>query len=234
MKPQHTRPFNAEHARAGAPYCQIDGDAAKVIAWDIASDNYPLAVRLSCQGDGETVAQFSLDGRPLFAAYVASATLVMTPLGTVDGKPVFVGDELEMNLANGWKRVAAEPTWAGTWTDDGKYVRWPAPAKVYPTTALSGPAMYSIYSDAKNVTVSMGLLDIANAALRHAIDARQVVTHQEHEDALIALGKSMFHSSADRATRDAAIAKAVRRACYVAGQNAIGNLDLAAIISKVQ
>ncbi len=32
--PLHTRTFNLEHARAGAPFCCANGEAVEILKWD--------------------------------------------------------------------------------------------------------------------------------------------------------------------------------------------------------
>lgn len=50
------------------------------------------------------------------------------PMGYVDGRPVFVGSELEQRVKDGWVRHNAQASWVGVanhidWNND---LRWPA------------------------------------------------------------------------------------------------------------
>ena len=50
------------------------------------------------------------------------------PLGYVDGRPVFVGAELEQRVKDGWVRHNAQESWRGLNIDWKNDMRWPAPA----------------------------------------------------------------------------------------------------------
>jgi hypothetical protein len=174
--PKHIKPFNLEHARAGAPFCCANGDEVEVLKWD--RKHTLCIVGLSRQD--AAVRTWRADG-----SYVDANSnefpLVMTPLGYIDGKPVFTGDEIElkcfagMNGDDNWKRVKAEPDWKGTWNDDGQNARWPAPAKRYPVTQMTDQQIeQSLIKGDCPGPVSYNGADagrrVANAALRHAVD----------------------------------------------------------------
>jgi hypothetical protein len=82
------------------------------------------------------------------------------------------------------------------------------PGRVYPVTQMTDEDL----SQAWSVVPAgyKGLRGFANAALRHAIDANQVITALDHNNALAALDHNLH---AARAARDLAIAEAVRDAC---------------------
>lgn len=82
-----TKPFNLEHASAGAPYASADGESATILKWDGRSE-YPL---IGVHGEADEPASWTAQGEHL-AGSASGADLVMTPLGHIDGKPVFVGD----------------------------------------------------------------------------------------------------------------------------------------------
>jgi hypothetical protein len=173
-KPEFTKPFNLEHAKAGAPISYEDGTPAKIIAWD-----RPIEVSIvSLRGDLQHVTEHYKSGG---CFQRAAPNLVMLPLGFIDGKPVFVGDELEQRMAAGWVPEVAQPRWAtfpANWTSE---FRWPAPAPVYPETLISHVALFREYEMslrnrgyAEISADSHGLAAVANTALRNAIDAGQV------------------------------------------------------------
>ncbi|MFZ3286576.1 MAG: hypothetical protein WA191_06970 [Telluria sp.] len=94
------------------------------------------------------------------------------------------------------------------------------PEKVYPVTqmadtelCLAVPMMHKVRpvpSDCEQFIID-GFRSLANAALRHAIDANQIIAMADHQDALITLGQSLRDVEIARhANRDMAIAKAVR------------------------
>lgn len=244
--PVHTRPFSAEHAKAGAPYCCRDGSEATVLKWDGRSERYPL---LGVVTDRDELTTWSKDG----AHHVDNSSrldLVMTPLGFIDGKPVFVGDII--------KSPDCKPTPAEVWMrfGPGSEWCWPAPAKVYPATAMSEGEIISSYYGGGPVNghqeETAAFFRIANAALRHAIDAGQVIIKEDHEAALNRLGESLrpvadvMSVDVSRHERDMAIAKAVRDASRETCAHAapvlpstttygrISGLNLAAIIAEVK
>lgn len=137
--PKFSKPFDANHAKAGAPYCQADGDAATIFKWDLRSDEWVLAGVISDSAHGlENIAKWSIDG-VVHHELCNDADLMMIPLGLIDGRPVFVDDEIEMNLTGGWTVAKVKATWAGTWGDDRKLVRWP-------TLVRSAPGEYTLKS----------------------------------------------------------------------------------------
>lgn len=148
-----------------------------------------------------------------------------------------------------WRKVGSP-----VWHEDAEYrVK---PEKVYPVTQMSEaqlcsavPTMHRINpapSDCEQFILD-GFRSLANAALRHAIEAGQVTSMADHQDALITLGRNLQGIEIARhAARDMAIAEAVRDACrnnFKGGLACIGettaygrisNVSLAAIIAKVQ
>lgn len=56
---KHTRPFNLEHARAGAPYCCRDGHEATVLKWDA---RYPGRPILGMKGPTDQAMGWNADG----------------------------------------------------------------------------------------------------------------------------------------------------------------------------
>lgn len=174
-KPEHTRPFNLEHARAGAPYGCEDGCTALIFKF-AESRLFGTII-----GDEEFPASWTPEGVKNSGVVIgAEKTLVMLPLGMIDGKPVFVGDEFEMlNTArNGWLKFTATPKDRPSSND----LRWPLPAKAYPVTQMPHAEMFDVYSahlkSLGYVSVqaeTSGLAAVINAAMIHAIEAGQVV-----------------------------------------------------------
>ena len=104
MKPEHTKEFNAEHAKAGAPYCQRNGLAARIGIWDGQGSAEIIGERLSKSGSWITESWNAI-GETL--TRVTLADLVMLPLGYCEGKPVFVGDKLKI-YRGGKEFIASE------------------------------------------------------------------------------------------------------------------------------
>lgn len=169
--PLHTRQFNIADARAGAPFCCANGDAVEILKWD--RKHTQCIIGLARQD--AAVRKWRADGS-YEDANSSAFQLVMTPLGFVDGKPVFVGDELVTPTGMKW---VASPVCRDTLGRSLADCRWPAPAPVYPETRLHYTELISIAmktnSSPMAVTGSQ-VLTIANFALRHAIDAGQVIT----------------------------------------------------------
>lgn len=175
MDQKNTRPFNLEHAKAGAPFALATGEGVEIVKWDrkhaqclVTVSKQDAAVR-TYRADGT---QGHGDGK---------FDLVMTPLGYIDGKPVFVGDEVE----TAGHRVRVQPGDHGFTS-----CRWPVPEKQYPVTRLTGVELGRIYDGddtARADWTNRGmdcLTDVANAALRHAVDSGQLLiptTEQAYE-----------------------------------------------------
>lgn len=237
-KPVHTKPFNLEHARAGAPFCCRDGGEVEILKWDrkhtfciVGLDTHDASVR-RWRADGSYN-----EGSNVF-------DLVMLPLGFIDGKPVFAGDEIEtksFSASGAWEPVKVCPGDHGFTT-----CRWPAPAPVYPETLLSEEKLAAAAGTGMWVPDS-ALRALSNAVLRHAIDEGQVVLADVSAASVreaYSVGKAVAykHEAGGRAARDMAIALAVQNACVdrcepIAGRaqlmRAIGDIDLSAIIAGV-
>jgi len=183
--PIHTRPFCAEHARAGALYSCRNGEEATVLKWDCRDKDYPL---IGVQGITDTATEWHADG----GHYIADHCLVMLPLGEIDGKPVFVGDELvDPSGATLMVRPSYEECLSGC--------RWPEPAKAHPQTQMTDTDLIGIYWQPGADFVS-----VANAAIRHACESGQVVTKEDHEAALLLLRDVMTEvRNGNAAIRDA-------------------------------
>lgn len=241
--PLHSRPFMLEHARVGAPYACKDGSKATILKWDLRGTN-PLTGFIESDSETDLVCRWDEEGTT-YGGASKHGNLVMLPLGYIDGKPVFVGDEVETNslsIDGSWETVAVKPGDHGFTT-----CRWPAPTKMYPTLTRSDIDML------KDWCGPDWQVNFANAALRHAIDAGQVVLPeppvmrctlntdpgeiaywnfdarkkgyaewngrpQSERDAF----KAEYYRAinAYRAARDMAIAEAVRKACFYASTEA--------------
>lgn len=91
MKPEHTKPFDLNLAKYGAPYAQRNGFAARIGIWDKKGEFPLLGLRDDFHGQ-ECVGSWKINGQNLHCP--GQLDLVMLPLGYCEGKPVFVGDEL--------------------------------------------------------------------------------------------------------------------------------------------
>jgi hypothetical protein len=206
-KLEFTKPFDTEHARAGAPIAFSDGMEAEIIKYDRHGPQSIVVLRGAEQAIYGGYRDGSIEGHP--------ATLVMLPLGMIAGLPVFTGDKITSpDCEHG---MSAQHTMnfgdGSTWT-------WPAPVKVYPVSALTNQQLADSirkHSFAPTEAYARDARAAANAAIKHAIDAGQVVI------------------AADRTARELAIAQAVLAAATNARFTIPGEdgIDLAAVIATV-
>jgi chromosome segregation ATPase len=172
----HTRPFNAEHAKAGAPVCTRGGAAAQILAnLGGGANGYPVVGVYVLNGRVST-AEWTKDGHFHKRGKISNVDLFMSPLGFVDGRPVFVGDML-CNADGVMHEVEADDRYF-----DG--MRWPQPAAteepakaVYPEFVGDISILETAYSYVPDNNPHWGVVlrRVANAAIRHAIDSQQVV-----------------------------------------------------------
>lgn len=179
-KPEFSLPFNLEHAKAGAPYCCRDGHAAHILKWDRNVSDYPLLGVIRKSDDPRTWTETGSVSYSEKHTSQYDSDLVMLPLGFIDGKPVFVGDKITSPDCKGNTTAHHNMNFGegSTWT-------WPVPAPVYATFNGSVDMLAIEYNKDNNFVLS--LTRVANAALRHAIDAGQVVPASVHDKATRAL-----------------------------------------------
>lgn len=218
--------FNLADARAGAPIGCTNGAGAEILRY---LDRKMIGIQVTESGN-QYASEWNLDGSYCTASHANAMDLVMLPLGFVQGKPFFVGDEI---IGNTGDAFIAEPRDVDGTHDSW---RWPAPANVYPKTRMAHEELIGAqggYSYCNPIV-------IANAALRHAIDTGQVITTEQANDEARSLTRSFSDA---RTVREMAIAQAVRRNCVAAydremtahdWEESIGNLDLAKIIASVK
>jgi hypothetical protein len=132
MKPEHTKPFDLNSAKAGAPYAQRNGLAARIGIWDSTNSNgYALVGTLIHRNGDEGSAAWQANGDCF--NNTRDSELVMLPLGYCQSKPVFVGDELVVKVGYSGKRdkLTIKPD---CWQNQFDAYEWPstAPAPVMP------------------------------------------------------------------------------------------------------
>lgn len=203
-KPEFSKPFNIEHAKAGAPILCADGCVPEILKYGTKL----FGTITNDEGD-EFAASWSLWGVKISGVLGSEKNLVMAPLGMIDGKPVFVGDAIEGLDISGdsWIELTAKPKDRVK----GRYFRWPAPAKVYPETRMSIDELEAAFNSVSTEgSVSRGCRAIASAALRHAVDNGYLVTPEEaNENAL----EHLQRGAASREARDIEVAKAALEHC---------------------
>jgi hypothetical protein len=219
MKPEYTTPFSLADAKAGAPFRADDGRAMRSLIWDRKHPTHPI-VMMEEAGEQEVFA-FTEDGRNTSDFNLAPKCLVMTPLYILHGKPVWTGDEIICYTGD----MTRGPYIVRATDRDFTGCTWPAPAKVYPKTGMTGADLNTAY-DSKH-QFEEALANVANAAIKHAIDTGAVITKE------------------DQAARDLRVAEAVRDSARnlaslhtckgdLALRIAVNNIDLHAIIAGVK
>lgn len=202
-KPEHTRPFNLEHAKAGAPYCLRSGVEVTVLKWDARNPSFPL---IGFFGPQDSSHCWTKEGAQVSGDVESPCDLVMLPLGEIDGKPVFVGDELRDRWNNTIRAFVGMGSNPAHWF-------WPAPARQYPVTGMDSDELREAWDSADN----KGSIDtarvIANAALRHAIDNDHLFTKEDKDEAYnTGMNEGMRFCAEQAKARERKIAAAAYRA----------------------
>jgi hypothetical protein len=226
---KETRPFCLDHAKAGAPYACRNAQEATILKWDVRG-KFSLIGHF---GPHDMACEWTdAGGHP--TSYLFD--LVMTPLGYIDGKPAFVGDEVIANAGPlKGERTKVRPTWIKA---DWDKFAWPTTEKQYPATWMTGAELCALWNQVPPGGTGGKIAFIINAGLRHAVDSGQVVATETCNGAINAMAESAI---AKRAAYGMAVAEAVQQAAYEAVRNssagfqfmAINSLNLSAIIAKV-
>lgn len=147
------KPFNLEHAKAGAPVQLLDGTEATIIKFDGRNDAFPLVVLV---GSIDTPTMGTVNGQlqPL------GAVLAMKPFGYCEGKPVHVGDTLIHKAADSCGSIVRP----GCTRTDFSEFSWP---QQYPVTQLSNDTLADYVCTMPSTD---DLRQVANAAIQHGID----------------------------------------------------------------
>lgn len=156
------RPFNLEHAKAGAPVRLSDGtESVRIICFDYKGSAGPI---LACIGNDrfENVYVFGADGR---MHGNTGHQLAMRALGTCQGREVHWGDKLvdaagTVMVGNDWTQ------------EDFDQCTWPAQ---YPVTWMTTDEINEVFDRSHNMLQKVILpaescRNIANAAIKHGID----------------------------------------------------------------
>ncbi|MGK5049917.1 hypothetical protein ACQ4WP_29130 [Janthinobacterium sp. GB4P2] len=230
MKPEFYKPFDLEHARAGAPIGLTGGGTARFVAYAEEAD--PSCCVVVIEDRFNLIGTRRKSGRVNEAGATDNPNdLVMLPLGLINGKPVFVGDVITAPDCKGSFPADAQMNFG-----DGTVWTWPTPPRAYPETRLSFEALCVSGSMHLTSTNSIGIRALANAALRHACEADQVVPKDESEDAVrkaYADGQAAAfkHEAGSRAARDLAVAQAARAECVRTAEAYRGSFNPVAAIS---
>lgn len=164
-----TKPFNLEHARAGAPVQTDNGHPARIVAFDRETIcDTQLVVLILFPDGGEAVRTANPFGR-----IQHNETLVMAPLATIDGREVYTGDVLCYKHGVGRVHMEVRPGDAAEINRPDMFF-WPDP--VYPETKMTaqelhvaafGDGAIAFYATPPDTPSS--LAKVANAAIEHGI-----------------------------------------------------------------
>lgn len=182
-KPEFSKPFNILDAKAGAPYCCRDGRTAQVLKWDRNVSDYPM---MGVVGKSDDPRTWTATGSAIYGAHGEEydCDLVMLPVGMCQSKPVFMGDELVTRFGD---KFVVEAKNICVLCEENT---WPVPTPAYPVTLMTDGDLVSNYYGGGPVSHEQeyqAWRRIANSALRHAIDAGQVVPSSVHDKATRAL-----------------------------------------------
>lgn len=157
------RPFNLEHAKAGAPVRLSDGtESVRIICFDMSHQaGYPIVALIGIDGNNEYISTFDSNGN----ACGPGPALAMKPLGTCQGREVHWGDKLvdaagTVMVGNDWTQ------------EDFDQCTW---ARNYPTTRMTTDEINEVFDRSHNmlqktILPAESCRAIANAAIKHGID----------------------------------------------------------------
>lgn len=114
---QPHRPFNLEHAKAGAPIgisSKLPRSSsvipARLVCSDFRGTLLLVIASSSAEKYRETVFTFNSDGT--LGTELDWQSLVMLPLDYIEGTPIFTGDSYEVNVSGlRWDVQKAQPRW---------------------------------------------------------------------------------------------------------------------------
>lgn len=146
------------------------------------------------------------------------------------------GAAIEFRYSQGDWKTSKDPNFL---LDIDYRIKPEPPAKAYPVTLMKIEDYNNALSKSRGCVEIVAAADIANAAIRHAIDVGQVVTVEDHQAALDRLGRSLRDVEIARhPMRDMAVALAIQSVCVsaVAGpaeRRKILDIDIASITASV-
>lgn len=145
------------------------------------------------------------------------------------------GAKIEYSHRSGvWVPCVATPVWE---VNTEYRVKPELPAKVYPVTGMTGEELHDAFIEFDGGT-RPSMVGAVNVAIRHAIDANEILTIADHQAAIAEFGEKLRDAASGR---EMAIAEAVRKACHgstimrtiASARESMCELNLAAIIAKV-
>jgi hypothetical protein len=176
------RPFDAKQYLVGAPVgCRMPSLTPEILK--IAEDGWMYGI-IHRVGTRPAAMEWAPNGKVNNATADGPHDLVMIPLFLIDGKPVFVGDEIQ----GGGEVVKAKAhftTEAGMW-------RWPSPKKEWPSTSMRSREI----RDKFNAFASHGDMwtSVANAVIAHECEAGNLVTDKQASHWILDAAERAFNA----------------------------------------
>lgn len=164
---KHTRPYNHEHAQKGAPIGLRNGGEVKIL--HVTPEKLIGMERQFGADHVWGACEWGLDGRYIQddGNTVERWDIVMLPLGLIDGRPMFVGDDMRDRWGN---KITA---YVGM-GDDPAHWFWPSDEQKYPQTSLSDAELLAALNISDQGVVPRARA-IANAAIVRVIQDGMVV-----------------------------------------------------------
>src|SRR5882672_2577799 len=156
---EHFKPFNIEHAKAGAPCKCYDGTFTEIIYWTALTQNFPIVALL---GKEQSLMRYREDGT---SSFPTSSYLVMTPIAFIEKKPVYWDDKIVTQFG-----ITIQAHIWFSQKESFEFCTWPV---TYPKSQISDDELYEIWVASPLLTDS--LRAVADAVLRHAIKSGQVI-----------------------------------------------------------
>lgn len=161
----HTKPFDINQARAGAPVgCKTERNTIEIFKYTERS----IFGSIRYGNEEEVVTSWDINGKndPCL-----KSDLVMLPLGYCEGKPVFAGDE--MFDTDHQTKVRAGPL-----ERDFLFCTWPKPEPKYPETRMSGAQLLDDWMN-NQAGDEESFVFVVNSAIKRAIQDGDVFTKQQ-------------------------------------------------------
>lgn len=173
---ENCRPYNHEHAQAGAPIGLRNGCDVKI---HHVVPEFDKLIGMFYGVDGTVHAgEWNLKGAYYDFGHGGRLDIIMPPVGYCEGKPVFVGDTL------------IDPKW---WqTENQSFIvqatningyefdrcKWPKPKTKNPETRMTLHEMYAVWQ-APVEDLAPSLRELMNASIAHAIQDGDVFTRAQ-------------------------------------------------------
>jgi len=180
----HTKPFNIEHAKDGAPVGTRNGYGTVEILKYGKDRIFGL---IADEHGNESIEYWQLDGAYGLNTKETVLDLVMLPLGYCEDKPVFVGDSIQGD------GEVVMPAFVGIKFNGGHHWKWPKPKAKYPETKCTAFDLDTVWQEddgsieGTSCASESACIAVANYAIAHAIQDGDVFTRPQVSAAIKAI-----------------------------------------------